>query len=110
MKDAELRHAIAELQNALADAKTSVADLKTENLKLRQSLEDAMTSASVEEELVQRGDAYFRKDPPEGKPKGPFCINCFDGDKKLVKLTAMAPHFHVIATHRCPQCENKVSL
>lgn len=110
LKDADVKYAIAELQNTLADAITTVASLKTENAELRASLEKVAEAEAVGEELVARGDAYYRKNPLPGKPKGPFCMNCFDAKKEIVKITQQAAHLQVLGTHRCPQCTSKVTL
>lgn len=110
LKDADVKYAIAELQNTLADAITTVASLKTENAELRASLEKVAEAEAVGEELVARGDAYYRKNPLPGEPKGPFCMNCFDAKKEIVKITQQPARLQVLGTHRCPQCTSKVTL
>lgn len=85
LNEAETKFRIAELYNALSDVKMSVADLKMEIEKKDELIRNLEAKLRLEAELLWKDPFYFRRNP-NGVEDGPFCHNCYDTKRLLVRI------------------------
>lgn len=96
---AEQKLKLAELINALADTKMQVAEiqeiiaLKDRNIK---ELRDAL---DIKIKLEWQHPYYWSVD--SGKKDGPFCQQCYDKDRKLIRLQGNGDGYW-----ECKSCKN----
>lgn len=76
----------AELNQRLALVVMEGAKLAEENAKLRDELTQLREASRLREVLVFRDDVYWL-DGTESEPDGPYCQRCWDGARKIVRLT-----------------------
>ena len=65
----------AELHVKIMELESGIRTLVDENRELKERLD-------VQEDLVPKGNAYWRK-----SGDGPFCVPCWDGKSKLMRLS-----------------------
>ena len=101
---AELKLKLAEMLESLADAKISAAELQ-ELLEEKETEIGRLTQAlSLQAEVVKEKDAYFMKSQ-DGKRIGePFCLHCWESNKRL---------FHLVSggygKSKCTSCKTEYS-
>lgn len=80
------------------------ARLVRENVDLRDKLAALEASRSMRDEMVFKNEAYWRV--RVGQPdEGPFCPKCYDGDKKLARMTDRGNGFTCCVV--CKHCYGK---
>ncbi|MET3068828.1 hypothetical protein [Atlantibacter hermannii] len=92
--DAELRLKISDLYNALSEARMSLADAKIEIVELQTEVQRLESKLKETDELVYRDGFYYRAEPIDGKPNGPFCPKCYEGMDKLLSSVNPATGIH----------------
>lgn len=104
MKDADVQNLIADLRMALVDLKLAVATLKDENLSLADQIREleSRRDEEIDSALVRKGNLYEWR-VATGKTTGPFCMACWDNDRKLINLILESSHFG--QTMRCGRCD-----
>ncbi len=84
LEEAEIKLKIAELINALADAKIEIAEIQTILLEKDNLISELRKQLELEASVVWEKPYYWKI---EGDEKdGPFCQNCYDTEKKLIRL------------------------
>lgn len=99
LEKAELKLKLAELIGALADAKIQVADIKEIMLEKDTTINDLKQQMDVESKMQYRKPHYWRVD--DKLKDGPFCAQCWDKDKKAIRLID-----HQNGVWTCPTCKN----
>ena|ERR1041384_6925670 len=108
LKDADTKNLIADLSIALADLKVQVADLKNENLRLAEELARKKSHEEQAGQLIVKDAVLYFREPPAGKPAGPYCPNCKENGNRLVLIKDnRGTPFQKLATFTCPQCKSK---
>jgi hypothetical protein len=95
----EINEHLIDLQQRVIDIQGLLTELIAENESLRRRIADLEKSADIERELKFEESVYWRV--RDGKREdGPFCPNCWDGQRKQVHLTPDgAP-----GSYRCGVC------
>ena len=97
---AELKLKVAELLEALAEAKLAATEFQDVLAKKEQEIARLTEALATKEEVVRRFAAYYKKGPT-GTPVGdPYCLRCWELEKKL---------FHIVRDskahgNRCTVC------
>ena len=107
LKDAEVKYKIAELMTAIADAKVNLIDAQDENSRLQEKIKSLEIKLKQQDEVTYKDGYYYLSEPQEGKPKGPFCSNCYTQEKQLSLLTEVTNHFRRFGRYKCPSCKQK---
>jgi hypothetical protein len=92
------------LYQKAVDLRDEVFKLGEENLSLRERIRELEDARQIDEQLVREGNCYYR--PVAGSTRhGPFCMVCWDGDRKLINVTSFKSNHGTII--RCERCESK---
>lgn len=70
------------LLNQIVELQVEVQELCLENMQLRQTLADKERLLALEADVEFRDKAYWKKSDGDG----PFCVRCWDKDRKLMRL------------------------
>lgn len=89
----------AELRRVLVDVKLEAVNLAEEVVRLREENLELRTAAKLQEEMTYSGNAYWQRDA-QGRPVGPFCPRCWDGNGKVARMSD--PGF---GYWMCPVCD-----
>jgi hypothetical protein len=73
-----------DLYERIVTLRGEILALREENLTLKEDLRQCREAAAMADRLVRHGNCYFLKD--DGKLEKPYCLTCWDSDKKLVSL------------------------
>lgn len=87
-----------EIQQKVIDLQAGIIEMQEQMQKLRQERDALKSMQQIDDELVLRENAYWRDAAPESR-RGPFCTNCYDADRKLIRLKIRED-----GEQRCPQC------
>lgn len=74
-----------ELYQKIVDLREEILALREENLELKEQLSSISQQSSNAESLERRGNVYYLKND-DGTEKGPYCMSCWDYERKLVNL------------------------
>lgn len=86
-----------ELYKRLLEAMNVAYEMQSEIIELKEKVKSLESIINDSEELNYKENAYWKND------SGPFCSNCWDVNKILVRLHS---ENHVKGT--CPNCKNDV--
>ncbi|MDO9465541.1 MAG: hypothetical protein Q7J67_09635 [bacterium] len=75
-----------DLYQRIVDLRDEIFALREKNLNLKEELRVIKADRDVEAQLTKERNVYFRVDP-NGTRSGPYCMMCWDSDRKLVNLT-----------------------
>ena len=78
--------------------------LKEENFKLKKELEKAKNEKETQTKLLFKENHYYIKD--NGVEDGPYCSNCWDDKKRLVRLHKNGPT-NGVTFFDCPSCKTR---
>ncbi|EKN3736757.1 TPA: hypothetical protein PXL76_004264 [Yersinia enterocolitica] len=106
--EAEFRLKISELYTNLADAKMSLSDAQLENHALQAEILKLKEKIKSSDDLVYKDGVYFRKEPLEDQPNGPFCPKCYQEDKSISSLDTVTGHFRSFGKYKCPKCGSRL--
>lgn len=107
--DAEVRLKISELYAALSEAKIELADAQLEMHDLRLQISTLEGKINASDDLVFRDSVYWRTNPIEGKPNGPFCPKCYESQqRKLSSMSVVTGHFSFAGRFKCNSCATYV--
>lgn len=87
-----------ELYKKLGELQGAVYALEEENRNLKNELRTMKEQRQIEQELHVHDNAYWIA--KGSKRDGPFCMRCWDVDRKLVRERAGATQ----GTHYCAEC------
>jgi hypothetical protein len=71
-----------ELYRMLLDIQKESLELLEDNRVLKQRIRELENDKSLEDDLEVKSNCYFKKSTGDG----PFCITCWDKDRKLVRM------------------------
>jgi predicted RNA-binding Zn-ribbon protein involved in translation (DUF1610 family) len=95
---AEMRLKAAELIDALADAKIAIAEIKDLLTEKDEEIKALSESLSASDDLQFERGFYWKI--TEDKKDRPFCPNCWDSNKKIIRI-----HKHPIGGfYHCSTC------
>jgi hypothetical protein len=90
-----------DLYKKLSELQNSVYALQDENRALKDELKQRDKQHDIESRLHPRDNAYYLDDGRQ--LDGPFCLRCWDVDRKLVRER----HGATAGTHYCVECNIK---
>ena len=96
-----------DLYQRIVDLREQILNLREENLQFRErnnALEDA---AGIQGELLRDGNFYFRKDDAE--KEHPYCVPCWDYERKLIGLLGSQDELNGRISYRCHICEARMA-
>lgn len=74
-----------ELYQKIVDLRDEIFALREDNLALREKVKELEEAADIAPRLSRNGNVYNLTEK-DGAKKGPFCMTCWDADRKLVNL------------------------
>ncbi|QHJ13222.1 hypothetical protein FX988_03483 [Paraglaciecola mesophila] len=98
LEQAEVKLQIAELISSLADIKMELADVQAILIEKDQFITELQTLLNMKESVVWSKPYYFVE--KGGDKDGPFCQQCYDNEKKLIRLQGGGTSFW-----KCLSCE-----
>jgi hypothetical protein len=90
-----------EAQEKIMELREAALQLQEEKFALEQRLRDLEQAMVIRGELVREGNVYFRV-REGGQKDGPYCLTCWDGDRKLINVMKFA-HGQML----CGRCAKK---
>ena|SRR6476646_7211277 len=104
-RNVELQEGILELREQLLSIKESLLEAKEENSQLREenkTLQEKLTrlEQGPEEKLTPKAHGYYKENG-----EGPFCIACYDTQKKLYRVIQPFADFGAPEIYKCSVCE-----
>jgi hypothetical protein len=94
-----------ELRKQIQQLQQQIQELVDENGELRKRAREAENLLAVEQQLDFAHNAYWRV-LEGGEKQGPYCSNCFDGHKKLIRMHISSDPDYAI----CPSCDKEVNF
>ena len=95
----------ADLQEALLNARLEGIKIGEENLQLHEENKKLKEELRLKEALIPEHNAYWMKDVDE-KLEGPFCSNCWDVNKLLVRMDFLRDASrHEYMKYSCHNCK-----
>jgi len=93
------------LYRQILDLQGEIMGLVEENRSLKQRLIELQEGARIQGQLFVRDDCYWL--PGDGKLQdGPFCTNCWDVRKHLVRMWKSGnPEYS-----KCPNCQKAIQV
>ena len=85
LEQAEYKLKLAELVEKLADAKMEIASVQDVIDEKDQRIKQLEQEAEIRGQLTYESPYYWLQH--EGRRDGPFCQQCYDSEKKLMRLT-----------------------
>lgn len=73
-----------ELYEKIMSLREQILSLREENIGLKEKIKTMEKAFEIKEKLIKDGNCYFRASDTEKKQ--PYCMTCWDADKKLVSL------------------------
>lgn len=81
---AELKLKLADLMTALADARIAVSSVQEELLAKDREIKELQESLTTQRAMKYAAPFYW--DEREGQRDGPFCQQCYDSQRKAIRL------------------------
>ncbi|MBP0019102.1 MAG: hypothetical protein J7647_16320 [Cyanobacteria bacterium SBLK] len=94
----DIKVELAEAKSILANLTIENAELKLENFELRQKLQELENQQS--ETLIFKDGLYYTESEDV-----PFCVGCYDNNKKVIRVNPMSPMMAQIGKYECPVCK-----
>jgi hypothetical protein len=95
------------LHQKAIDLRDAVFNLSEENLQLGRRVRELEERQLGDAELFREGNAYYRGGP-EGQKLGPFCLPCWDVDRRLINVDQYGVYDN--PTIECGRCKRTVVL
>ena len=89
-----------DLYKKLGELQTRVMEVEEENRALKEELRSLKDQSKTDAELEVENNAYYLH--RNGKKEGPFCMTCWDADRKLMRERLGATE----GTHFCTYCRD----
>jgi hypothetical protein len=99
LKDAEQKMKFADLVGLLADLKTQLADVKLLALEKDEKIKELETQLALKAKILWERPFYWAIN--DGKRDGPFCSQCQDCSRVLVRLQDLRTGYWM-----CTNCKN----
>lgn len=84
LEKAEFKFKLAEMITALADARAETASVQEELLNKDRRIRELQESLDVQKSMKYAAPFYWLEDGE--RRDGPFCQQCFDSQRKLIRL------------------------
>ncbi|MFZ2643637.1 MAG: hypothetical protein WA117_21780 [Verrucomicrobiia bacterium] len=88
-----------EAQEKIMELREAALQLQEEKLTFEQRVRELEQALVIQGELVRDGNVYFRV-RDGGQRDGPFCLSCWDGDRKLINVMEFA-----YGVRKCGRCK-----
>ena len=79
-----------DLYERIVALREEILALREENIALKESLKKAADDAAIANEIIRVGNSYYKR--TDAKHEHPFCLTCWDADRKLVSLIRTERH------------------
>lgn len=96
LEQAEIKLKLAELMSALADAKMEIANVQDELLGKDRRISELEEALNVQGRLIWESPYYWLDN--DGTKDGPYCQQCMDNSRKLIRLQSLERGFWICAT------------
>ena len=73
-----------ELYEKIVNLREQILALREDNLKLKEQIKKIEAAGDIEKKIIREGNCYYFAD--DSDRKNPYCIPCWDYEKKLVGL------------------------
>jgi hypothetical protein len=73
-----------ELYERIVTLREEILELREENILLKQNVNKLKEEQAIGSRLIRKGNCYFFTD--DEKEERPYCLTCWDYDRKLVSL------------------------
>lgn len=100
LNEAENKNKISELYLSLSDIKIEIANLKTALIEKDEEIKRLNEQVKIAGEMKFNGVLYFRQQG--NSQEGPFCPQCYDNEKKTIRL-----HNYQEGWWECKTCESR---
>ncbi len=84
LEKAEIKLKLSELVNALADAKLQIAEIQELLIEKDKKIKELQRTLKQHGKMVWRDPVYYMQ--TEAGEEGPFCPQCYDSEKKVIRL------------------------
>jgi hypothetical protein len=98
LEQAEVKLKMADLISALADVKVEIAEVRDNLAEKDQIIKELKQQLNTQSNLVWEKPYYWLMN--DNVKEGPFCQNCYDDSKKLIRLQGGGTN-----AWRCYSCE-----
>lgn len=92
-----------ELYERIVHLREEILRLREENIELHQQVKQLTDAATIEEDLIRVDNCYYRRD--DANQKQPYCLTCWDSDRKLISLILGRNRSLGTVTIKCGVCE-----
>lgn len=92
-----------ELYQKIVELREEILNLKEENLQLKERLSSIDQQSAHAEHLDRRGNVYYLTND-DGTENGPYCMFCWDYERKLVNLSISRYRDRSGVTHESYTC------
>jgi ribosomal protein L29 len=90
-----------DLYQRIVDLRDEIFELREETQQLKEHIKQLENEEDISKEIYRDGNAYFRNHK-DGTKSGPYCLTCWDGDRKLVNLLELG-----YGAKQCGRCSRK---
>lgn len=73
-----------DLYQRIVTLREEILELREENIALKEEATRLKNAQTIAAKLIRKGNRYFMED--DQKEERPFCLTCWDSDRKLVSL------------------------
>jgi len=74
-----------DLYQKIIDLRDEIFNIREENQQLKERVNELERAEDISAKLEKRDNVYYRTDREEDQA-GPFCMTCWDADRKLINL------------------------
>jgi len=74
-----------DLYQKIINLRDEIFNLREEKQQLKERVNELERAEDIGSKLERRGNVYYRTDREEDQ-SGPFCMSCWDADRKLVNV------------------------
>jgi hypothetical protein len=74
-----------DLYQKIVDLRDEIFKLSEDNLTLKERVRELEKQQEITAQLTREGNVYWQI-TVDGKKLGPFCMACWDGDRKLINV------------------------
>ena len=91
-----------DLYERIVALREEILTLREDNITLREKVKRLTDAATIQDDLVRHGNCYYRKNDTEHEH--PFCLTCWDYERKLVGLILGPNYYDGGTTIKCGVC------
>jgi hypothetical protein len=106
IEKAELKLKLAELLSSLADAKVELIEVQELLAEKDRKIAELIVAFETKDELVQHYDAYYNKGKNGEAIGKPYCLRCWESDRKQRQLVCSSKDFRTMVCTSCGQQYN----